>query len=778
MRIHCTSYTRLCLAAGLVLAAASSTTPRAAEPQELVLRVVWDESGANANGSWKAKYDSRFRPSAIWNGSSGGAIQVGGKWKLIGGGPSPKFLYELRGSLLALEVGEKLQYYLSEASDSGTEVSGTPPRSKPMTASLSRDGTYTFSGADGTYVEDDATYRKGAGIPKSSSFPAVGRAYHKAIDLVRTKDGVTIVLGAGAAALPHAGGPGFPDGDLALADGVWEDAYAQVKTFKLTNDELKRLSSVVKTNKGSASGDVDSSLSVTATLSFTADDGGDVEVAVEPEQGYDRWLPKGRLEDPETPGSNLLVRLDAHKKGDAAVPRKVKLEISLGQVSKNKGVCSNWPRKTAAVGEGLRFRKEDFPAGGPLVFVDATHVRSKEPVEKAELLVHAHDFGAYGTLTVKAKDEQERDAVIRVRGQDGKDLRIPLDENDNHIADAWELAELGALRGAAGDDDEDRPAGKPGTKGDGLGLYEEYRGFRVQGSHVRADPRRKDVFVCDHTAGQVAQAGIDLFESATKLKVWRMTFEELGNDRLVNRNGGGLGHVVDQHGILIETGPAGGDPQQVPIAASAAFGPPKQTLFVQLPAGRSYASGDGQADAAHELAHAVGVSHHGEDNLYAVDWEWRLEEGQWRLYEQALQQGKDGTWQPNTAFAAKPIEVLFEPASGGGRRPYQKSDGAPAGAATVGVDRYRLLMGGERSPFSGDQECLLRYADKQAYLAKGNARLRYIPDKAQWKMRTHLCTAKQGTGVNEPGHAPQSRYGPAPSGNCAAQLVVNDKFAE
>lgn len=622
----------LALAAGLALAAAAPARPRAAEPQELVLRVVWDESGANANGSWKAKYDSRFRPSAIWNGSSGGAIQVGGWWKTIGGGASPEFLYELRGSLLGLQVGENLQYYLSEATDSGVEISGTPPTPKRMTASLSRDGTYAFSGADGSYVEDDATYRKAAGIPKSARFPAVGRAYHWAIDLERTKDGVTIVLGAGAGGLPHAGGPGFPDGDLALADGVWEDAYAQVKTFKLTNDELKRLASVVKTNKGSASGDFDSSLTVTATLSFSADDGGDVEVAVEPEQGYDRWLPKGRLEDPEKPGSNLLVRLDAHKKGDAAVPRKVKLELTLGQVSKNKGVCNNWPRKTAAVGDGLRFRREDFPADGPLVFVDPTHVRSNEAVEEAEVLVHAHDFGAYGTLTVKAKDEKERDAVIRVRGQDGKDLRIPLDENDNHVADAWELSELGGLRGGAGDDDEDRPEGKPGTKGDGLGLYEEYRGFRVQGSHVRADPRRKDVFVCDHTAGQVAQAGIDLFERASKLKVWRMTFEELGNDRLVNRNGGGLGHVVDQHGILVETGPAGGDPQQVPISASAAFGPPKQTLFVQLPAGRSWASGDGQADAAHELAHAVGVSHHGDDNMYAVDWEWRLEDGQWRLY--------------------------------------------------------------------------------------------------------------------------------------------------
>ncbi len=89
-----------------------------------------------------------------------------------------------------------------------------------------------------------------------------------------------------------------------------------------------------------------------------------------------------------------------------------------------------------------------------------------------------------------------------------------------------------------------------------------------------------------------------------------------------------------------------------------------------------------------------------------------------------------------------------------------------------------LYVGGERSMWSGDQECLMRYYDKQAYLSKAEpGRVRYLPDKAQWKARTRLCEDAKGTGVNAPGHPPQPRYGDAVAGKCRQQLVVNDKYA-
>ncbi len=73
----------------------------------------------------------------------------------------------------------------------------------------------------------------------------------------------------------------------------------------------------------------------------------------------------------------------------------------------------------------------------------------------------------------------------------------------------------------------------------------------------------------------------------------------------------------------------------------------------------------------------------------------------------------------------------------------------------------------------------MRYYDKQAYESeKEPERIRYIPDEGQWKMRNRLCESPRGTGVNDPDHAPQSRYGDALLGDCRGQIVVNDKYAK
>lgn len=504
------------------------------------------------------------------------------------------------------------------------------------------------------------------------------------------------------------------------------------------------------------------------------------EVFVEPDAAYDTWLPKGNLENAEKGGNTLGVRVSIHKKGDSGKPGRAKVVFKLMDISLEKGVCMNWPRKTAKSGYGLKFIQDE---NKNLDVVGPGEAKTKNYVENAKATISAFDFGAWGTLQITAQDEQGRDLKVHVRGREVSEMRVPLDENHNHIADAWEIENVGDLRGQDNDDQETQPKGKRECPGDGLSLYEEYRGFRVQGGHVRADPKKKDLFLCDNTSGKVAASSMDLFESATKLKVWRMTYEEMGSDRLINRNGvGGVAHVVDQHGILIEDGPDGIDPRQVPMSEKAAFGPPVLTLFVQLPPGRSYASGDGQADAAHELCHAVGLCHHGDKNYYAVEWYWELDSGgAWQLYEQGIttkevQTARDKTttqWGP--VGDRKLIQAFYE-LNG---QPFRKGDPGPPGSKTVGVERWRLQIAGDQSPFCGDQECLMRYADKQAYIAKRDPdHVRYLPDKSQWKMRNHLCTDSKGTGVNRKGHAPQPRYGDAVVGNCRSQLVINDKYAK
>lgn len=533
----------------------------------------------------------------------------------------------------------------------------------------------------------------------------------------------------------------------------------------------------------------------------------EVQVTVEPDSGYEKWIPEGNLKQPGEPGNRIGVKLRVHKKGDPAARRKANLVVSLVNVSKEKGVCMNWPAQGAKADFGLRLPAEENPGFGPSQDSSpGQSLKTKEPVKDAEVLVTGHDFGAYGVLHITGKDTNGRDVKVVVRGKDTPDLAIPMDENHNHIADAWEKNWAGGLRGQETDDDEDVPSGKPGCTGDGLTLYEEYRGFKVSGGpeqtgdanlplelitgqHVRTDPRVKDVFVCDRTSGRIGGPGIEHFGKATGIRVHQLASEEIGENRVVTPNSGSW-HSVDQHGLLLMDGAKGSDPEQIPVNPnSQAFGPPGMTRQISLPLGGAFSSRDGMADVAHELSHAVGLQHHGDGPDFPADWYWQLgPDGAWQLYEQRItaievQTARDKTiskWVPDPDFPSSPIQVYWEPRKAGeALRPFRKEDGPPAGSLTVSVDRWHVWVGAEGGKFSGDQACLMRYYDKQAYLSKAEpGRVRYLPDKGQWQMRDRLCENNDGTGVNEKSHYPQSRYGNAAVGNCRSQIVVNDKYAK
>ena len=533
----------------------------------------------------------------------------------------------------------------------------------------------------------------------------------------------------------------------------------------------------------------------------------EVQVTVQTDSAYEKWIPEGNLMQPGEPGNRIGVKLIVHKKGDPTERRKATLTVALMKVSQEKGVCMNWPVKGAKADFGLRLPAGENPAFAPSPGAGAGQpLTTRAAVDAAEVLVTGHDFGAYGVLHITGKDAVGRDVRVVIRGKDSPDLALPMDENHNHIADAWEKNWAGGLRGQETDDDEDVPSGQAGSTGDGLTLYEEYRGFKVSGGperigdahlplelitgqHVRTDPRVKDLFVSDRTRRRVGGSGVVHFGNATGVRVHQLAADEIGDNRIVTLNSGSW-HSVDQHGILLIDGPPGSDPQQIPLnPESRAFGPPGMTRQVSLPPGRDFSSGDGMADVAHELSHAVGLQHHGDGPDYPADWYWQLSpDGAWQLYEQKIvgkdvQTARDKTkseWVPDPDSPPRPVQVYWEPKNAGeASRPFRKEDGPPAGSQTVGPDRWRLWVGAQNGMFSGDQECLMRYYDKQAYLSKAEPdRVRYVPDERQWKMRDRLCENGNGTGVNASSHYPQSRYGDAVVGNCRSQLVVNDKYAK
>jgi len=82
-------------------------------------------------------------------------------------------------------------------------------------------------------------------------------------------------------------------------------------------------------------------------------------------------------------------------------------------------------------------------------------------------------------------------------------IAVPRDDDNIHVADHWELDHNVPIDAAATEDDDPIPTGQR-RDGDGLTLYEDYRGFIAHTSAstgalkwIQTDPMKKDLFVYD-----------------------------------------------------------------------------------------------------------------------------------------------------------------------------------------------------------------------------------------------------------------------------------------
>lgn len=179
-------------------------------------------------------------------------------------------------------------------------------------------------------------------------------------------------------------------------------------------------------------------------------------------------------------------------------------------------------------------------------------VETREAVTEAVLVVRARDYGAWGRLKAEIELDDGRWEPARVAASGEWSITIPRDEagGSNQIADVWEeavaLAEPGKDPKA---DDETEPGGE--HRGDGLTLYEEYRGFSVDGRWTDLDPQRKDLFV--HVQdGSGLRRHLDRVARETGLRIRSIRQEEFVNPgvRVVNPNRG-LHTRVAQHGLYV-----------------------------------------------------------------------------------------------------------------------------------------------------------------------------------------------------------------------------------
>lgn len=300
-------------------------------------------------------------------------------------------------------------------------------------------------------------------------------------------------------------------------------------------------------------------------------------------------------------------------------------------------------------GPDLIFDPKDFEDTGVWKRTAWDKVETVEPVTSINVPVTALDFGAYGRLKAVATPRcgPGKPVKVRVGGQERQFVTIPMDEDGNLIADRMDKPNNGmtpwGYKGDPGRDDDQIPKGN-GIQGDGFTAFEEYRGFirsdghcgdPKQDVHFRTDPTKKDLFIAPESAdlAEIARK----FGDATGLGVHLICPRHYNNKRVVNFTlqdsrsrewqGKTISQAEPQHGIslavegLMEaaalgppkylTGSVGGDPLLLDALVSTlvtVFGH-ERGLVKKLVYENHY---------LHQLGHAIGIRHHGQEPLNDV----------------------------------------------------------------------------------------------------------------------------------------------------------------
>lgn len=509
-----------------------------------------------------------------------------------------------------------------------------------------------------------------------------------------------------------------------------------------------------------------------------------VELIIEPPPNYDKWRPIAD-KDESTAGDIVPIKVVLQKPG-GGVPRfkPMRYNFFLKNTSRERGVCLNWPLPplpgSPAANEpppfDLQFEQDknqeylsvgyDGQAMVHTVPTDATGAAALT----AQVNVSCFDYGAYGEFeaSVELENGQTVYGVVKFTS-DQQQLKLPLCNDGSHIALSF-LENLSHL--PDNDDSENVPVGDRFT-GDGLTLYEEYRGFMNGDDWMPGDPKKKDVFVLNQmrTHPFVAR-GIKLFESTTGLAVHQLLRDnQVDTDMAINFSRTQEPHIVDQHVIRIKAAPSGRgyanvDDNGTPGTAKAVNMAP-DCPWIRVVNGQPvlyFAS-----TLAHEMVHCCNVYHHGERDTTVY---WYQGIGTTQMYEQATGEDAQGNVVPTGAATAITIKhengtVIAPAAFFGGRKP-----------------ECYVTLGQTQGQHSGVENCLMRYDVAVAYPSARQPNVRYLTGGEV--VGTVLCTTRAGTGVNAPLRMPESRYGPAAlktnggpgvlddRGNCAGQLRVND----
>jgi hypothetical protein len=259
--------------------------------------------------------------------------------------------------------------------------------------------------------------------------------------------------------------------------------------------------------------------------------------------------------------------------GGTVADKATSMWFLLKDVSSEPGICINYPQKPKFIQESdLKFRQDHNV--GPQVSVGGVPMAKwrtdtsaaleyedmpgRAKITQGKAYVSAFDWGAFGILEVHAYLESGRKVYGALRSEPGRTrIRIPKSQDGSRIADGWK--EKTNATGADDADDDAEPEGDARYKGDGLTLYEEYRGWHEDGVRQAdefdggGDPNRKELFLHD-ASGMDNKLSLHVFGEATRLRlIWKLRESELSAGQVINFNHREAPHKVDQHAVKIVT---------------------------------------------------------------------------------------------------------------------------------------------------------------------------------------------------------------------------------
>jgi hypothetical protein len=566
------------------------------------------------------------------------------------------------------------------------------------------------------------------------------------------------------------------------------------------------------------------------------------DVVLKTSPDYSTWRPQAGQSETDVSAGILGVNVFVVDKDTGLSTARVSVggwTVELKDVSHEPGVSMNYPPKNKLVTPTPP--DLDFKGVNDNIFPNVkvsedglTLQATPDPATDNQLafFMNSRDWGGWGTLNITTTLAGQT-IKAHFEGDETTDILLPKRQAGSFIADDWKNQHNIPLDTADSDDSETEPVGLPGCIGDGLTLYEEYRGFMENGQHIEGDPTKKDFFVENRIGGD-AKPGIRLFQSISNLNVHKdLRPDELDvgnpidqgpdgpNVRLINFNHGQGAHEVDQHGVAVlycvsaaGVGVKGGVTN---LNRTGVRGRPKLTnsICLQLPDGPgalSRTDTHGGADSvpsitpvqaaqqydigvAHELAHSLGAEHHGAGDLGARRFElvgpgdpqnasgkpeFRIVQGNTNALVSLLDE-KTGVDRAKTMWDKLSTSI---PASCGGVNAlYSPSlfsnqcQGAAQGALSI-FGQINLYIGLPHAEHSGSDQCVMRYFFASTYPAVNNPSVYYVIAPGSEPLGRGLCSSATGTGVNAPGRQPQPRYlDAAPNrGACRAWLCVNDKY--